>query len=269
MGITRSLTRSLTKTLTRPVAGMGTGGGGGGGFDFASAFGVGDFGVLWIPGASAGTFIQSDGTEPATADGDPAGYVTDFSGNDLHCVQSSTVVKPFYRVVNGIGAVGANTSGSQYATVAFSRDEDPDYTIYLAVDMAGQVSSSPFRIESGTAKVTDLLLNYPNVGDVSFRDASTISSNKLAGLTSTGRYIFKVVRSGSAYELTQLGGSSFSGTKSINPTLSGSNDFHLGGSFGGVATEMPIAFAMFINRALSAGEQSDYDAALLSEFSGW
>ena len=50
---------------------------------------------LWLDASDSSTLFQnSNGTTPATADGDPVGYWQDKSGNANHCVQSDGTKKP-------------------------------------------------------------------------------------------------------------------------------------------------------------------------------
>jgi hypothetical protein len=48
---------------------------------------------LWLK-ADVGLFQQSNGTTPATANGDVIGYWADQSGNARHCTQATTAAKP-------------------------------------------------------------------------------------------------------------------------------------------------------------------------------
>lgn len=120
-----------------------------GGFTPSSISGL----ALWLDASDASTLFQaSNGTTPATTDGDVVGYWGDKSGNGKHVIQGTTANKPTLQLAekNGRNVVqfDGNDLLATVATVALS-------TFTVIAVFRSSVAGTALLYEHGPAAGTD------------------------------------------------------------------------------------------------------------------
>jgi hypothetical protein len=248
------------------------------------AGGVTGFCLDGSPGASA-FYEENTKVTLATSSGtDPVGAVTDVSGNGNDCLQSSSLARPVFYVDSGgirswmqgyistggrwllptvdVFASAAISLISVYKYVATSSNGSPIISNY-----DGDWGSGGYFIKRYITASPDDNLYFTASGS----DATGTALNA-APLGQSGSSI--IVRSGTGtgqtamntYELDGTLYTETTGTYAAIPT----QRLAAGYAFAGLGSgQMQMAFLLVINKALSAQEQTDLKAYLVSKFSGW
>jgi hypothetical protein len=105
--------------------------------------------AVWLDASDASTLFQaSNGTTPATADGDVVGYWGDKSSNGRHPIQATTANKPLLKLATQNGRNVVRFDGiDDYLQVAFAALPQPN-TVFLVLKSSGAAFR---RFTDGTA----------------------------------------------------------------------------------------------------------------------
>jgi hypothetical protein len=214
--------------------------GGGGAFSPSSIPGL----LAWYDANDSATLFQaSDGTTPATTDGDVVGYWADKSGNGLNVTQAVTVSKPTLQLNELGGKPGIRFDGSNdvLASAAFSR----------AVPFS---IVAVFRHTTGTQATTAVILAGDNgtglyvfgTNDTFFAFTAGGSIQTPAASVDTSPHILVMCATGAAGSSLTMDGVASTGT--LNATLGALL------RMGAVSLDGDIFEAMVYNTALTVGQ---------------
>lgn len=184
---------------------------------------------LWLDASDSSTLFQnSNGTTPATADGDPVGYWADKSGNGRHATQTDGTKKPTLKLAqeNGknviqfdnVNDLFSGTAGSQYPRQCFYVVRFPlsatDCRImtyrYFGVGLSSATSYNLNIVRDGVAWNVNTLvsaINYANTNKylIELLKSSQSSDQLNVNTTAYASYNNSTVVSSSAYQIFQAG----------------------------------------------------------------
>ena len=270
MGINSPLNNlvSINSSLVRPILGSAA-------FDPVTLFAASEFGWLYEPGRTGGAFANANGTGALTADGDPIGYVTDFSGNGFHQLQSTTSYKAPLRIAGGIWSAEVNRGGGSpkflEAQLGNRVIAAPLTEVYVV--RTGSDSWVPTFIVQASNYI-DCLFNYPYQANIGIRIAGQLldhGQNHGIIYQSVHKMLWSYSGVEPGGEERILDGVTTAHTRNqFGNFLTGNMVVRLGGgNIGGSAgQEGHVAFAMHINRLLTAKEKTNL-FAYLNKFNGW
>lgn len=149
---------------------------------------------LWTDASNASSLFQnSNGTTPATADGDPVGYEGDQSVNANNATQSSGTLRPVLRTasINGRNSIEPDETYDVY-NLTSSIALTGEFTAWFVGTRSNNTNFIPFS--NGTLPATILVFNSSNT--IYFiNDAGTSRTITYTG--STGTVICRVRRNSS------------------------------------------------------------------------
>ena len=219
--------------------------------------------AVWVDTSSSASLYQnSDGTTPATATGDPVGYIADLSGNGRNATQGTANNRPTLSAATQNGRRGLVFDNSNDSlslgniSTAFSSSEGTGFFVYkIAIDNLYTV----FRTRSNN---TVTLVN--DAGQWTYNGAwRTARLNQLASnlpyAAGSAAIVHTLQASASIYEMRNNGSLVTSAAGNWN---AGDSYELMADSAGGAWTNGTLYEAVLFSRVLNTSERQKVEKAL-------
>lgn len=101
-------------------------------FTIAELYKNGEQGIWLDPSDLSTMFLDVNGLEPVTKDGQPVGLIKDKSGNNNHATQPTASARPIYRTDGNLHWL--EFDGIDDGLIVEKLNTNPDFTVHLALD---------------------------------------------------------------------------------------------------------------------------------------